>query len=158
MAMIVSILARLLAASAYRKVTAVLLAGCVAGFVLGQAAHQPTPHTVTPAVSSPARSVAAIAGSLGAPVVAPAHITVPLSLSHPSSANPSGDDDHQHGPDADTHHHGELRLIPPSWFGHGRGHDGGDGGGGHGHHDGDTPSPTFTAYVGGSFLTFILAG
>lgn len=95
--MIPSLFAWLGGASAYRKVVAVLLAGSVAGFVLGQAAgHQP--HRVAATVTNPARTASMIAGALGTPVVAPPHIVVPLSTRH----GHQGDGGGKHG--GDKHH------------------------------------------------------
>lgn len=138
--MIPSILARLGGASVYRKVIAVLLAGCVAGFVLGQAAgHQP--RRVAATVTNPARTASMIAGALGTPVVAPPHIVVPLSAQH----GHQGDGADKHGGDkhhADGNGHDAPHAMPLPNPHHGGNHDGDHGGD---HHNGGAPMPPVPA-------------
>lgn len=99
-AMIPSMIARLRSLSGYRRIVAVLLAGCVASFVLGQAAgHQP--RSVAASVTSPSRTASVIAGALGTPAVAPPHIVVPTSMSH----------GHQDGNDHGGHD-GNGQIVP----------------------------------------------
>lgn len=131
--MIPSILARLSGASAFRKVVAVLLAGCAAGFVLGQAAgHQP--HRVVATLTSPARTAAAISGALSTPVVAPPHSVVSLSApgarqGEKHGGEHQGDDGH----DGDGHDVPHAMPLPNP-------HHGGD------HHkDGVTMPPVATS-------------
>lgn len=102
--MLTTLIARIRGASAYRRLVAVLLAGCVLSFVLGQAAgHQPRP--VVAAVTSPAQTVAVIAGSLSTPMAAPPHIVVPLSVTAPH-AHHDGDGDNE------SQHTCGLGLLP----------------------------------------------
>lgn len=155
--MITTMISRLLAASAYRKVIAVLLAGCVAGFVLGQAAHQPQARGIAAAVTSPARTASVIAGALGTPVVAPPPVIVPLSAPRPH-ADDSGN--HGHVRDADPHNHVLPRAMPLGKPGHGHGHDdGGDGGSGGdgGNGGGDTSTPASPLSGGASVVTATLS-
>ncbi|HEX6797011.1 MAG TPA: hypothetical protein VF116_04765 [Ktedonobacterales bacterium] len=115
--MILSILARLSGASAYRKVVAVLLAGCAAGFVLGQAAgHQP--RRVAATLTNPARTAAAITGALSTPVVAPSHIVVSLSApgarqGEKHGGEHNGDDGH----DGDGHDVPHAMPLPNPYHG-----------------------------------------
>jgi hypothetical protein len=83
--MIVSLSSWLLGMAAYRKVIALLLAGCVAGLALGQAAHQ-QPRTIPATFAAPARTVSVIAGALGTPVIAP-----PRVVPRPGKGKDGGD-------------------------------------------------------------------
>lgn len=94
--MIATMISRLLAVSAYRKVFAVLLVGCVAGFVLGQAAHQPSARGIAAAITSPARTASVIAGALGKPVVAPPPIVVALGGPRTHPGGNAGDHSQPH--------------------------------------------------------------
>ncbi|HKS70939.1 MAG TPA: hypothetical protein VJQ45_10985 [Ktedonobacterales bacterium] len=133
--MIPSIFAPLSGASAYRKVVAVLLAGCVAAFVLGQAAgHQP--HRAA-AVTSPVRAASMVAGALGTPVVAPPHIVVPLSAPRAHQGDNHGGKHHgDDGHDGDGH---DVPRVMPFPNPHHSGNHSGDQGGDH-HKDG-APMP-----------------
>lgn len=147
MAMITSMISRLLATSAYRKVVAVLIAGCAAGFVLGQAAHQAPSRGIAAAVTNPARTAAVIAGALGKPVVAPPPVIVPLSAPRTHSGDGGDHGRHGHVRDADPHNHVLPRIMPLGQPGNA------NGGGGDGSNGGDTSTPAFPLTGGASSVT-----
>ncbi len=144
MAMIASMISRLLATSAYHKVVAVLLAVCVAGFVLGQSARQPHAHSVAAAVTNPAKTASLIAGSLGKPSVASSPIIVALGAPRSRSGHDHGDGEgHDHGKHGDQQNH-----VPPTYMPLGQFFQG--------HQDGVTPTGA-SPLDGGSYFIFTLS-